>query len=102
MYVFVQFTALPLSTVVQPQAQASFEYSFIPAQPMAGRPFGLVILLNYLDTEVRKFFIICGWCWLSVQGDFLEIKCSVMMLDGNCQDAPREGFSHPTTVLDDS
>ncbi|CAN9512339.1 unnamed protein product [Ophioblennius macclurei] len=45
------FTALPLSTVVQPQAQASFEYSFIPAQQMAGRPFGLVILLNYLDTE---------------------------------------------------
>uniref|UniRef100_A0A3Q2Y9E2 Translocon-associated protein subunit alpha n=1 Tax=Hippocampus comes TaxID=109280 RepID=A0A3Q2Y9E2_HIPCM len=45
------FTALPLSTVVHPGAQASFEYSFIPAQPMAGRPFGLVILLNYHDTE---------------------------------------------------
>lgn len=50
----VQFTALPLNTVVQPQAQASFEYSFIPAQPMAGRPFGLVILLNYLDAEVKE------------------------------------------------
>lgn len=49
------FTALPLSTVVLPQAQASFEYSFIPAQPMAGRPFGLVILLNYLDTEGNVF-----------------------------------------------
>lgn len=49
------FTALPLSTVVPPQAQASFEYSFIPAQPMAGRPFGLVILLNYLDTEGNVF-----------------------------------------------
>ncbi|TNN44479.1 Translocon-associated protein subunit alpha [Liparis tanakae] len=49
------FTALPLSTVVQPQTQASFEYSFIPAQPMAGRPFGLVILLNYLDTEGNGF-----------------------------------------------
>ncbi|XP_033481746.1 translocon-associated protein subunit alpha-like [Epinephelus lanceolatus] len=49
------FTALPLSTVVQPQAQASFEYSFIPAQPMAGRPFGLVILLNYLDSEGSVF-----------------------------------------------
>ncbi|KAM4588199.1 translocon-associated protein subunit alpha-like [Odontesthes bonariensis] len=53
---FIQnFTALPLSTVVQPQAQASFEYSFIPAQPMAGRPFGLVILLNYIDTEGSVF-----------------------------------------------
>lgn len=49
------FTALPLNTVVHPQAQASFEYSFIPAQPMAGRPFGLVILLNYLDTEGSVF-----------------------------------------------
>ncbi|XP_029906797.1 translocon-associated protein subunit alpha-like [Myripristis murdjan] len=49
------FTALPLNTVVQPQKQASFEYSFIPAQPMAGRPFGLVILLNYLDSEGNAF-----------------------------------------------
>ncbi|KAI1891049.1 hypothetical protein AGOR_G00159890 [Albula goreensis] len=49
------FTALPLSTVVQPQRQASFEYSFIPAQPMAGRPFGLVILLNYQDSEGNGF-----------------------------------------------
>lgn len=49
------FTALPLSTVVQPEKQASFEYSFIPAQPMAGRPFGLVILLNYLDSEGNAF-----------------------------------------------
>ncbi|KAM4740854.1 translocon-associated protein subunit alpha-like [Anableps anableps] len=49
------FTALPLNTVVQPQAQASFEYSFIPAQPMAGRPFGLVILLNYVDPEGNMF-----------------------------------------------
>ncbi|KAL0978217.1 hypothetical protein UPYG_G00167610 [Umbra pygmaea] len=49
------FTALPLSTVIQPQKQASFEYSFIPAQPMAGRPFGLVILLNYQDSEGTVF-----------------------------------------------
>lgn len=49
------FTALPLNTMVKPQAQASFEYSFIPAQPMAGRPFGLVILLNYLDAEGSVF-----------------------------------------------
>ncbi|XP_029288275.1 translocon-associated protein subunit alpha [Cottoperca gobio] len=49
------FTASPLSTAVPPQAQASFEYSFVPAQPMAGRPFGLVILLTYLDTEGNVF-----------------------------------------------
>ncbi|XP_012678062.1 translocon-associated protein subunit alpha-like [Clupea harengus] len=49
------FTALPLSIVVPPTKQASFEYSFIPAQPMAGRPFGLVILLNYQDSEGNTF-----------------------------------------------
>lgn len=46
------FTALPLSTVVPPQRQATFEYSFIPAEPMGGRPFGLVINLNYKDASV--------------------------------------------------
>ncbi|KAJ0068616.1 hypothetical protein NL108_009732 [Boleophthalmus pectinirostris] len=49
------FTALTLQTLVKPQVQATFEYSFIPAQPMAGRPFGLVILLNYLDSEGNSF-----------------------------------------------
>ncbi|XP_015220432.2 translocon-associated protein subunit alpha-like isoform X1 [Lepisosteus oculatus] len=49
------FTVLPLNTLVQPQRQASFEYSFIPALPMAGRPFGLVILLNYQDSEGNVF-----------------------------------------------
>lgn len=54
--------------MVQPQAQASFEYSFIPAQPMAGRPFGLVILLNYVDAEVKgkKDFIEKYW-WLMLE-----------------------------------
>lgn len=46
------FTALPLNTVVPPQRQATFEYSFIPAEPMGGRPFGLVINLNYRDANV--------------------------------------------------
>jgi translocon-associated protein subunit alpha len=47
------FTALPLNTIVPPQRQATFEYSFIPAEPMGGRPFGLVINLNYKDFNVR-------------------------------------------------
>ena len=46
------FTALQLGLVVQPGRQASFEYSFIPAEPMGGRPFGLVINLNYKDSNV--------------------------------------------------
>ncbi|KAM9308541.1 translocon-associated protein subunit alpha [Gastrophryne carolinensis] len=49
------FTALPLNTVVPPQRQATFEYSFIPAEPMGGRPFGLVINLNYKDASGNSF-----------------------------------------------
>ncbi|XP_073487112.1 translocon-associated protein subunit alpha isoform X1 [Aquarana catesbeiana] len=49
------FTALPLNTVVPPQRQATFEYSFIPAEPMGGRPFGLVINLNYKDANGNAF-----------------------------------------------
>ncbi|XP_054984154.1 translocon-associated protein subunit alpha isoform X2 [Sorex araneus] len=49
------FTALPLGTVVPPQRQATFEYSFIPAEPMGGRPFGLVINLNYKDLSGNVF-----------------------------------------------
>ncbi|XP_026057493.1 translocon-associated protein subunit alpha-like isoform X2 [Carassius auratus] len=49
------FTALQLGTEVPPQRQASFEYSFIPAEPMGGRPFGLVINLNYRDSSGNVF-----------------------------------------------
>uniref|UniRef100_A0A5F9D1I6 Translocon-associated protein subunit alpha n=1 Tax=Oryctolagus cuniculus TaxID=9986 RepID=A0A5F9D1I6_RABIT len=49
------FTALPLNTIVPPQRQATFEYSFIPAEPMGGRPFGLVINLNYKDFNGNVF-----------------------------------------------
>ncbi|CAF95676.1 unnamed protein product, partial [Tetraodon nigroviridis] len=47
------FTALQLGTVVPPARQATFKCSFIPAEPMGGRPFGLVINLNYEDGAVR-------------------------------------------------
>lgn len=53
---FIQnFTALQLGTVVPPSRQATFEYSFIPAEPMGGRPFGLVVNLNYKDTNGNVF-----------------------------------------------
>lgn len=51
------FTALSLNTVVPPQRQATFEYSFIPAEPMGGRPFGLVINLNYRDASVSPMLL---------------------------------------------
>ncbi|KAL4623445.1 translocon-associated protein subunit alpha isoform X1 [Arapaima gigas] len=49
------FTALQLGILVSPQRQATFEYSFIPAEPMGGRPFGLVINLNYKDSNGNVF-----------------------------------------------
>ncbi|XP_019745141.1 translocon-associated protein subunit alpha isoform X1 [Hippocampus comes] len=49
------FTALQLGTAVPPGRQATFEYSFIPAEPMGGRPFGLVINLNYKDSNGNVF-----------------------------------------------
>ncbi|KAK7881205.1 hypothetical protein WMY93_029614 [Mugilogobius chulae] len=53
---FIQnFTALQLGIVVPPSRQATFEYSFIPAEPMGGRPFGLVVNLNYKDTNGNVF-----------------------------------------------
>ncbi|XP_038624037.1 translocon-associated protein subunit alpha-like isoform X2 [Tachyglossus aculeatus] len=53
---FIQnFTALLLNTVVPSQKQATFEYSFIPAEPMGGRPFGLVINLIYKDINGNVF-----------------------------------------------
>ncbi|CAF88312.1 unnamed protein product, partial [Tetraodon nigroviridis] len=47
------FPALQLGTAVPPARQATFECSFIPAEPMGGAPFGLVINLNYEDGAVR-------------------------------------------------
>lgn len=49
------FTALQLGVLVPPGRQATFEYSFIPAEPMGGRPFGLVINLNYKDSNGNVF-----------------------------------------------
>lgn len=49
------FTALQLGIVVPASRQATFEYSFIPAEPMGGRPFGLVINLNYKDSNGNIF-----------------------------------------------
>ncbi|XP_020501592.1 translocon-associated protein subunit alpha [Labrus bergylta] len=49
------FTALQLGIEVPSGRQATFEYSFIPAEPMGGRPFGLVINLNYKDGSGNIF-----------------------------------------------
>ncbi|XP_077592383.1 translocon-associated protein subunit alpha isoform X2 [Stigmatopora nigra] len=54
-YYIQNFTALQLGMAVAPGRQATFEYSFVPAEPMGGRPFGLVVNLNYKDGEGNVF-----------------------------------------------
>ena len=43
------FTAAVYNRVVEPKRQATFDYAFTPNEAFAGRPFGLVINLNYKD-----------------------------------------------------
>lgn len=80
----VQFTALPLNTVVKPQAQASFEYSFMPAQPMAGRPFGLVILLNYISAEVGINWLFKIYVVLRINKILQVVSKSLLRIDFIC------------------
>lgn len=48
-FVIQNFSAIQYQKLVKPQQQATLAYSFIPAEPFAGRPFGLSINLAYRD-----------------------------------------------------
>lgn len=48
-FVIQNFSAIQYQKLVKPQQQATVAYSFIPAEPFAGRPFGLSINLAYRD-----------------------------------------------------
>lgn len=92
------FTALPLNTVVPPQRQATFEYSFIPAEPMGGRPFGLVINLNYKDLSVRRSTPLCslslGWLGqVMLFSVFLSLLMCILWLDTRGNTACTSGKS---------
>nr|CAG4646616.1 EOG090X0ETF [Macrothrix elegans] len=54
-FVIQNFSAIQYFKVVKPKQQATVAYSFIPAEPFAGRPFGLSINLAYRDSEGRAF-----------------------------------------------
>ncbi|XP_013389108.1 translocon-associated protein subunit alpha [Lingula anatina] len=49
------FTAARYNRLVEPKAQATFEYAFFPSEQFNGRPFGLSINLNYRDVEGNYF-----------------------------------------------
>ena len=49
-FVIFQFTAAVYNQVVETKKEASFEYGFTPSESFNSRPFGLTILLNYVDS----------------------------------------------------
>jgi len=53
-FVIQNFTAIQYGKVVKPSEQATVGYSFVPAEPFAGRPFGLSINIAY-SSEGRVF-----------------------------------------------
>lgn len=54
-FVIQNFSAIQYGKVVKPKQQATVGYSFVPAEPFAGRPFGLSINLAYSNVEGRSF-----------------------------------------------
>lgn len=54
-YVIQNFTALPLNKMIDGGKEGSFVYEFLAAEMAAGRPFGLVLNLNYKDTEDKQY-----------------------------------------------
>jgi len=54
-YYIQNFTALQPETVIEPGLESTFEYLFMPSETFNGRPMGLVVLLNYRNSEGKQF-----------------------------------------------
>jgi len=57
-FVIGQFTAFTYQQTVEPQREATFEYSFIPNEAFSSRAFGLTINLNYRDSVSTALLLI--------------------------------------------
>jgi len=49
------YTPAVYDRIVPPNSEATFDYSFIPSEGYAGRPFGLAINLHYKDSNGSEF-----------------------------------------------
>ena len=47
-----QFTTYRFYQTVEPGKEVTFEYRFVPSEALSSRPFGLVINVNYKDSEL--------------------------------------------------
>ncbi|KAL1518384.1 hypothetical protein ABEB36_002015 [Hypothenemus hampei] len=54
-YFIQNFSAVGYNTVVKREEEATFQYTFVPAETYAGRPFGLNINLVYHDINGNGF-----------------------------------------------
>nr|CAG4642088.1 EOG090X0ETF [Eurycercus lamellatus] len=54
-FVIQNFSAIQYGKVVRAGQQATVAYSFIPAEPFAGRPFGLSVNMAYRDSDGRIY-----------------------------------------------
>lgn len=53
---FIQnFSAIMYNRIIKPEQEATFHYSFLPAEAFAGRPFGLNINLAYHDVSGNAY-----------------------------------------------
>lgn len=52
---FFKFTTFEYGKTVENDREATFEYAFTPNEVFAGRPFGLVINVNYHNAEGKQF-----------------------------------------------
>lgn len=55
MNMLFQFTKMLYNRVVAPKQEATFDYAFFASEQYAGRPVGLVVELNYEDSEGTSF-----------------------------------------------
>lgn len=54
-YYIQNFTTVPLNKMIDAGKEGSFVYEFMAADMAAGRPFGLVLNLDYKDTEDKLY-----------------------------------------------
>jgi len=54
-YSLQNFTVLRMNQEVEAMQEATVEYSFTPSAHLAGRPFGLMMVLQYHDTDSKQY-----------------------------------------------
>jgi len=54
-YYLQNFTSRSIDVVVEPKHEATVYYTFVPAQQLAGRPFGLTLRIGYHNNEGKVF-----------------------------------------------